>query len=122
MISSIVRGPVRDTAIMSAKPIFIYMTCAADEEAEEIVKDLLDRSLIACANIFAPHRSFYNWEGRVENAPEVAVLMKSQADKFSAIEAHVLALHSYECPCLVSWPIERGHDVFMQWIGDNINS
>ena len=107
---------------MNTQPVFVYMTCASDEEAETIVKDLLDRALIACANIFAPHRSFYNWKGRVENAPEVAVLMKSQAGKFIAIETRVLELHSYECPCLVSWPIEHGHDAFIRWIGENVSS
>lgn len=99
-----------------SESVFIYMTCKDHAEADKIVKTLLDERLIACANVFAPHKSYYNWEGRVENEPEVAVLMKTKASQFTTAKDRIVALHSYECPCVVSWPIEQGHTPFMDWI------
>lgn len=99
-----------------AKEIILYMTCRSTEEAEKISASLLNANLIACANIMAPHTALYRWKGKTERAQEVAVIMKSRRVLFSEIQKMVSALHSYDCPCLVSWEIDQGFPPFLQWI------
>jgi periplasmic divalent cation tolerance protein len=96
--------------------ILIYMTCADKEEAEKIANALLEKRLIACANIMAPHISLYRWEGKLENNAEVAVILKTQEALFEQVRQKICDLHSYDCPCIVALPISQGHDPFLQWI------
>ncbi len=96
--------------------IFIYITCASSEEARKIASSLVDRRLVACANIMAPHEAVYQWKGRVETGAEVAVIMKTRAELFEQVKEAILKLHSYETPCIVALPIEAGHAPFLQWI------
>lgn len=100
------------------QPIIIYMTCADEREAETIAHALLEQKLIACANIMPAHTAVFRWEGKVQSSPETAVILKSVSARFDKIKEVVLSLHSYECPCIVSWPIEKGHAPFLQWIKD----
>jgi len=98
------------------KAILIYMTCATNDEARKIAAVLLDKKLVACANIMPPHTALYSWQGKREESQEVSVILKSRAGLFEAIRAEVVAHHSYDCPCIVALPIEAGHTPFMEWI------
>lgn len=95
----------------------IYVTCADKSEAERIAKTLLEKRLIACANIMAPHTAIYMWEDKPAQDEEVAMLLKTRTELFEEIRDDICALHSYDCPCIVSWPIETGHKPFLDWIG-----
>lgn len=98
--------------------IMIYITCAGSEEAEKIASHLLDRGLVACANIMAPHRAIYKWQGKVENAQETAMIVKTREGLFEQVRAEICAMHSYECPCIVAVPLVAGHEPFLQWINE----
>lgn len=99
--------------------IMIYMTCSGESEAMAISKTLLEQKLIACANIMSPHRTLYHWEGELESGEEVVVIMKTKADLFDAVQEAASELHSYDCPCIVSWSVEKGHLPFLEWIDDS---
>jgi len=98
--------------------IVIYVTCADSEEAQKIAGLLLEKDLIACANILQPHMAIYKWEGAVESGQEQAMILKTRADLFDEVEQAICAVHSYECPCIVAMPVIEGHDPFLQWIND----
>ncbi len=92
------------------------MTASSSDEAGKIVKALLEKRLVACANIMAPHKSMYRWNDKIETGEEIAVIMKTQAGLFEKLREKILEMHSYECPCIVALPIEAGHADFMAWI------
>lgn len=102
--------------------ILIYIICASREEAKEIASALLENKLVACANIFPAHQSIFRWEEKTQVAEETAVIFKTTQDKFQAVEAKILKMHSYECPCIVALPIEQGHEPFLQWIASETSS
>ena len=95
--------------------IMIYMTCPV-AEARPIARALLERRLIACANIMPPHESLYWWQGKIDNGSESAVVMKTRPELFEKARAAICELHSYDCPCIVAWPLTVGHDPFLKWI------
>ena len=99
-------------------PIIIYVTCSDQDEAGCIAEALLERGLIACANIMAPHKAVYRWEGKTEHSDETAMILKTKNAHFDAVKDVIASMHSYDCPCIVSWPIEKGHEPFMTWIED----
>lgn len=96
--------------------IIIYITCPTAAEAEKIGGALLAEKLIACANIMSPHTALYRWKGQTERTEEFAVIMKTRAELFDKVKETIAGMHSYECPCIVSWPIENGHAPFLDWI------
>ena len=96
--------------------VAVYVTFSSDTEATACVKTLLDEKLIACGNVFPPHKSYYNWYGRVEDQLEVAVIMKTRKDLFPKMEERLAGLHSYECPCIVSMDITAGHTPYLAWV------
>lgn len=96
--------------------ISVYMTTPSEEEAGAIGRSLVEDGLAACVNILPGMTSIYRWEGTVEQASEVVLIAKTQAELFDALSARVRALHSYECPCILGLPVLRGAPAYLDWI------
>ena len=83
-----------------------------------MIDTLLDKRLIACANMLGSVTSYYRWEGVREKASEVAVLMKTTTEMAESTRAFIHQAHSYECPCVVVWPISDSSEEYLQWVND----
>ncbi len=99
------------------QPIMVYMTAESMDQAKTIARELISNRLAACVNILDSMQSLYWWEGKVEESGEVVVLAKTRAELLPVLTERVQAVHSYDCPCIVSWPITDGHQPFLDWIG-----
>jgi periplasmic divalent cation tolerance protein len=95
---------------------FVYVTAGSVAEAERIGRALVEERLAACANILPGMRSIYRWEGKVEEASEAVLVLKTARTTLAALTARVTALHSYELPCVVALPIEAGNADYLAWI------
>jgi periplasmic divalent cation tolerance protein len=95
----------------------VYITAGSSDEARRIGRSLVAERLAACANIIEGVSSVYWWEGQLEEAREAVVVVKTRHDKLAALTARVMALHSYECPCVVALPIVAGNPAYLAWIG-----
>jgi periplasmic divalent cation tolerance protein len=94
----------------------LYLTAATQAEAERISRTIVEERLAACANVLGPIRSFYWWQGKVQDEPEVAFLLKTRAELVERVVARVKELHSYSVPCVVQWPIEAGNPDYLAWV------
>lgn len=95
---------------------WIYVTCADTQQAENIARALVGERLAACANVLGAIRSFYWWNGQVQEGGEVALVLKTRRELVSAATQRIKALHSYECPCVVALDITDGNAEFLDWI------
>ena len=95
-----------------------YVTFSTREEALKITKALLDKKLIACANIMAESTSVYEWEGEQKEISEWPAIMKSQGGKLNKIESCIKQLHSYDCPCILEFKVDNGAKDFLNWINE----
>ncbi len=93
----------------------VYITTKDEEEAREIGRVLGGERLAACVNIH-PIKSVCRWEGEIEEADEVALLVKTSAHLIDMVVSRVREMHSYEVPCIISLPIEKGYPDFLKWI------
>lgn len=84
--------------------------------ARALAEHVVTEHLAACVNILAPCRSVYRWQGKVEDAEEVPLLMKTSADRYAALEAAIRARHPYELPEIVAVPIGRGLPAYLAWL------
>lgn len=94
----------------------VYVTAADEEQAATLARALLERRLIACANLLPGTRSFYRWDGAVRDEGEVVMLLKTSSARVDAVVAAVEELHPYDVPCVVVWPIETGARAYLDWV------
>ncbi|HUY68029.1 MAG TPA: divalent-cation tolerance protein CutA [Alphaproteobacteria bacterium] len=94
----------------------VYITVPAREAAGTIARALVEERLAACVNILPAMHSVYRWQGKVEEADEWALIAKTRAALFAALEKRVKELHPHACPCIAGWPIVAGHRPYLDWI------
>lgn len=93
----------------------IYITASTKKEAEKIAEVLIKEKLAGCVNIF-PIKSIYRWQEKVARTAEVGLFAKTKAKLVGKIIKRVKELHSYDIPCIISLPIEKGLPEFLKWI------
>ena len=98
----------------------IMVTASSREEAEKIVTTLLERKLIACANILSPVSSRFWWRGEIDSAEEYMIFMKTKRELFDQVADNVKQLHSYEVPEIIALPIVEGAKPYLEWINSNL--
>ena len=96
--------------------IVVLVTASGEEEAARIGRALVEERLAACVNIVKGLRSIYLWKGKVEDEPEVLILVKTRRQRLEQITARVKSLHSYTLPEIVALPVEGGSADYLGWI------
>ena len=94
--------------------IIVYIPCSGEEEARNISEALLEAKLIACANIF-PIKSFYMWQGELQDDQEVVLLCKTADRMYEKVKKKVIAMHSYDTPCVMKVKAEANRD-YEKWV------
>jgi len=98
--------------------ILIYITCSSKKEAQNIASMLLEKRLIACANIF-PISSMYWWEEKIQNDNEFVLICKTKDNKYNQIKQEVKKLHSYDTPCILKINAELNEE-YENWVNHEI--
>ena len=102
--------------------IVVLCTCASAEEAERLARELVGARLAACVNILPGVRSFYRWQGKLEDAVEHLLLIKSSRDRFDELRAAIERLHSYDVPEVVAHAIVDGAPNYLDWLQKNLEN
>ena len=84
--------------------------------AEALAAALVGERLAACVSLLAPCRSVYRWQGKMESAQEVPLLIKSTTERYPALEAAIRAHHPYELPEIIAVPIAHGLPEYLSWV------
>lgn len=96
--------------------VSVYVTAASEDAAAAIARQLLERRLVACANIL-PAKSLYWWDGRVEEASEAVMFLKTRRALAERVVEAVRELHAYDVPCAVVFDLEGGNPEYLEWVG-----
>jgi periplasmic divalent cation tolerance protein len=101
--------------------IIIYSTFPTKSEAEKIGRQLVERRLAACVNVFKID-SIYQWQGKIEKSGEFGVFIKTKPEKFKKIEQFILKHHSYETPCILEVRAGRVGAQYRQWVEKRVDA
>lgn len=101
--------------------IVVLVTCGSSAEARKIARALVEGRLAACVNILrVPVESVYRWEGKVEEAKEALLVIKTSRRRLPALERTIKRLHSYDLPEIIALPIAAGSSDYLAWISDSV--
>ncbi len=100
--------------------ILVITTCPDAAVAENIARALLDQRLAACVNLLPGGVSMYHWEGAIERAEEIVLMIKTSRSRYALIEDSIRKLHPYELPEVISVPIEAGSEEYLGWIKQSL--
>ncbi len=100
--------------------IVVFVTVPSKEEAHMISRKLLEEKLCACVNIIEGVNSFFWWEGKIDNANELLLVIKSSKAKLAKLIKTVKANHSYTVPEIIALPIIGGNKEYLDWINSSI--
>ena len=105
---------------MKTRHIVILTACPSMKEARAMAERLLDKRLIACANVIDGVRSFFWWKGKRDKANEALLILKTAERNFKKVEQQIKKLHSYEVPEIIALPIVRGEGNYLRWIEESV--
>ena len=100
------------------KPILVFCTVPDENTARLLAKALVDARLAACVNCSAASCSVYRWEGKVEEAREFVLTIKTVSGKYDAVETTIKSMHPYDLPEILAVPVLRGLASYLDWVID----
>ncbi|MEK6950737.1 MAG: divalent-cation tolerance protein CutA [Nanoarchaeota archaeon] len=96
---------------------FLYVTASTTPEASKIARHLLQKRLIACANIF-PISSLYWWQGRIQEEKEAVLILKALQQKIKAVTIEIEKIHSYSIPGIMEMKVKPNLKYGKWWRGE----
>lgn len=97
--------------------IVVLITAPDEDEAVNIAGKLVTEKLAMCVNIVRDVRSFYEWEGKLEDDNEFLLIVKTLKESFRKLSERVTEMHSYSVPEIVALPIVDGSRDYLDWLG-----
>ena len=98
----------------------VFSTVPSAKEASRIAKLLVQNHLAACVNLVPGIRSYFWWNGKVDQCREVLLVIKTRKQKFRMLEKWLKKNHPYQIPEIIALPIERGCRKYLAWIGRSL--
>ena len=94
----------------------VISTIDSSEAAHELANQLVLERLVACVNILPAVSSVYRWKGEIHQDQECVLILKTSTDRVEALTERMIALHPYEVPEVLTFPVERGHQKYLDWV------
>ena len=100
--------------------VLVLTTLAADADAAGLARTLVEERLAACVNVLPVMTSFYRWKGSLEEEREQQLVIKTAADRVTALAARLRELHPYEVPEFLVLRVAEGSDAYLRWIRESV--
>ena len=107
---------------LQMEAILVITSLPDREVAQRLAGRLVEERLAACVNILAPCESVYRWQGRIETAQEITLLIKTLGAHYGKVEKTIRQCHPYELPEIIAVPITAGLPAYLEWlVAETIN-
>jgi periplasmic divalent cation tolerance protein len=96
--------------------ILVVLTNLPDRDsAQRLAQSLVENHAAACVNILSECSSVYRWQGKIESASEVPLLIKTTRSAYPRVEELIRAQHPYELPEIIAVSVAAGLPAYLQW-------
>ena len=97
----------------------VLVTHPNKEHAERITRGVIDAKLAACV-LVTDVKSFYNWEGKINEDDEVVTILKTTIDKVADLQKYIETNHDYDVPAIISSQANANEN-YSNWLNDQLN-
>ncbi|MBV8624384.1 MAG: divalent-cation tolerance protein CutA [Herbaspirillum sp.] len=104
------------TSSLLNQPLLVVTNVPQQALADAMARSLVEQGLAACVNILPPVASVYRWQGQVEQASEIPLLIKTTQARYQELEQAILRAHPYEVPEIVALPLATGLPAYLTWM------
>lgn len=94
----------------------VLTTVPSRDAARTLARELVERRLVACANVVPGVVSIYRWEGAVQEDDEVLIVLKTRRDRTTELAGAIRELHTYDTPEVVVLPVDGGDRDYLSWV------
>ena len=101
---------------MSNNYIQVFTTTDKNEDAKRIAKEVVEKRLVACAQIVGPISSTFWWDGKVDEEQEWLLIMKTRKALYDELEKAIKNVHPYDVPEIIAQDIINGNRDYLDWI------
>jgi len=96
--------------------LLVIANCPDEACANRIALAVVEAGLAACVNLLPRVQSVYRWQGAIESASEVPLLIKTTAGRYTELETAIRELHPYDVPEIIALPIAQGLPAYLDWL------
>ena len=101
----------------------VLVTCGSKREALRIARAVVAAKLAACVNVpGASMHSIYRWKGKVQEAKEFLLIIKTSRARLQQLQQEIATLHSYQVPEFIALPIVAGSPAYLKWLTDCVTA
>ena len=100
----------------------VETTIDSREAANALAKQLVERRLVACAQVVGPISSTYWWEGKVTTDEEYLIVCKTAKARVDDLRSAINELHSYDVPEILAVDVDSGNPAYLDWIESETRS
>ncbi|MDX9842319.1 MAG: divalent-cation tolerance protein CutA [Aquabacterium sp.] len=93
----------------------VFTTLPNAESARELAQMLVERGLVACAQIDVVD-SIYRWDGAIQHDQEHRLMLKTTSERYPALEATICEHHPYELPAVYAVPVSQALPPYAEWV------
>jgi periplasmic divalent cation tolerance protein len=102
--------------------IEVHTTLPSQEQANDLARRLVEARLAACVQVIGPIESTYRWEGKVEQAQEWLLLIKTTTSAYEAMELSLREWHPYEVPEIIALAVHAGSRGYLEWVSGQLSN
>jgi periplasmic divalent cation tolerance protein len=111
----------RTQTMQTATNFAIVLVTAPDmRTARALGRAALAERLVACANLIPKIESHYRWQGKIESAWEVLMILKTRRSKLAPLEKFILARHPYDTAEFLVLPLKGGARKYLAWLAESV--
>ncbi|XP_039515207.1 protein CutA homolog [Pimephales promelas] len=98
----------------------LLLNCPTEQTARDIGRSIMEKRLAACVNIFPRTTTMYYWKGDIRDATEILLLVRTRTSLVQRLVAYLKAVHPYDIPEIISFPIDDGSQHYLKWMDDAV--
>jgi periplasmic divalent cation tolerance protein len=100
--------------------VIVFTTFPAEGDATALAGTLVAERLAACVNLLPPMQSVYRWQGKVEQAEERQLIIKTTAASVDRLQARLMELHPYDVPEFLVLSVSDGSESYLRWVRESV--
>ncbi|XP_012576684.1 PREDICTED: protein CutA homolog [Condylura cristata] len=98
----------------------VFVNCPNEQIARDIARAVLDKKLATSVNILPRVSSLYFWNGEIEEATEILLLIKTKTSRVYTLSSYIRLVHPFEIPEVFSLLMDQGDVHYLKWLEEGM--